>query len=194
MAFPQQLGDRLGREQAQASGWSGQLLMFSGTIFFISLAVYFGLVFGYEPYLEGQVASLDKQIKSFDIQIPQEEQGKLISFYSQVINLQNILDRHTVSSKLFSWLEKNTSKNVYYAKLNTSSIAGSANPVQVNVAGFSKTPEDFSKQIIVFQRDPLVQRIAINNFSAPTEGSQWRFEVTLFMLNDILNQTVSVGS
>jgi len=194
MAFPEQLADRLSREPAQVSGWSGQLLMFSATIFFISLAVYFGLVFGYTPYLGGQIASLDNQIKSFDIQIPQVEQGKLISFYSQVVNLQNILNSHTVSSKLFTWLEKNTSKNVYYSKMNMSTVYGAADSVQLNIGGFSKTPEDFSKQILVFQRDPLVQRMNINNFSAPSGGSQWRFEVTLFMSIDTVSQSVSAGS
>lgn len=189
MALPEQFADRLSREPIQAPGWSGQLLMFSGTIFFVSLAVYFGLILGYKPYLEGQVASLDSQIKSFDVQIPQEEQGKLISFYSQVINLQNILSSHIVSSNLLSWLEKNTSKNVYYNKLSMTAFPGAANYIQLSLTGYSKTPEDFSKQIIAFQNDPLVQRMTINNFSAPSGGSQWHFEVALFMSGDVLKQS-----
>ncbi|HUX36107.1 MAG TPA: hypothetical protein VMV71_03685 [Candidatus Paceibacterota bacterium] len=193
MALPEQFADRLNREQIEAPGWSGQLLMFSGTVFFISLAVYFGLILGYKPYLDGQVASLDSQIKSFDTQIPQDEQGKLISFYSQVINLQNILNSHVVSSKLFAWLEKNTSNNVYYNKLSMTDFSGTANYVQLNIGGFSKTPDDFSKQMVAFQNDPLVQRMTINNFSAPSGSNQWHFEVTLFLSNDIVSQSSSTS-
>ncbi len=191
MALPEQAVNRLGREAIQAPGWSGQILMFSVTVFFIGLAVYFGLVLGYKPYLEGQVAALDKQIETFNVQIPKDEQAKLVSFYSQVINLQNILANHPVPSKIMAWLERNTSKNIYYSKMTMTAFPGTLNEVQMNISGFAKAPEDFSKQIVTFQTDPFVKRFIINNFSSPAGGTQWRFEVTLFMSGDVISQTAT---
>ncbi len=197
MALPEQSVERLGREPVQTPGWSSQILMFSVTVFFIGLAVYFGLVLGYKPYLENQVAALDKQIETFNVQIPQEEQAKLVSFYSQVINLQNILDKHPLSSKILSWLERNTSSNVYYSKMTMTAFPGTMNEIQLNLSGFAKSPDDFSKQIVTFQKDPFVRRFIINNFSSPAGGAQWRFETTLFMSGDVTSQfatTTASGS
>ena len=182
MALPEQLVDRLSREPVQTPGWASQLLMFSGTVFFISLAIYVGLVFGYKPFLEKEVSRLDNQIKTFIQQIPPEEQNNLISFYSQTINLQNILGGHVISSQLFVWLEKKTETNIYYAKFNFVSPTK-----QLNLTGVSKTIDDFSKQALAFQNDPIVKRISINSFTV-SPGGLWQFDITLFMADGYLSQ------
>ena len=183
MPLPEQLIDRLSRESAQTPGWSGKILMFSGTVFFIGFAAYIGLVFGYKPYLENQVAELDSQIKTFGQQVPPEEQNKLISFYSQTINLQNIFSRHVVSSQIFKWLEKNTRANVYYTKL---SLTSSNN--RLNLSGASKTIDDFAGQLLVFQNNPLVLKIAINTFIS-SANNLWQFDITLFLADNAFSQT-----
>lgn len=185
MPLPEQLLDRLGREPVQTPGWSSQLLMFSGTVFFISIAVYFGIVFGYKPYLQKEVAALDNQIKTFGKQIPQEEQNKLVSFYSQIVNLQEILQKHVISSKLFAWLEKNTEAGVYFTKFNLAAPTS-----QINLSGVAKTIDDFSKQIIIFQNDKLVSRISINSVLVSPSGA-WQFSVTLLLADGALTQQAS---
>lgn len=183
MPLPEQIIDKLSREPAQTPGWSSNLLMFSGTIFLIGMAVYIGVVFGYKPYLQKQVANLDNQIRTFSQQISPDEQNKLVSFYSQVVNLQGILGRHVVSSQMFEWLEKNTEGNIYYTKLNLLTPSS-----QLNLTGVSKTADDFSKQMIIFQNDPSVKRIAINNFSVAT-NNLWQFDISLFLTDNLLNQS-----
>lgn len=174
MPLPEQIMNRINREQAATPGWSSQLLMFSGTVFFISLAVYFGMVFGYQPYLQGQVAVLDNQIASYSKQIAPEEQNKLISFYSQIANLQGVLKNHIVSSQIFDWLEKNTETNIYYTKFDFLSANN-----QIILSGVSKTADDFLKQMVVFQNNPVVERISISNFNLVKSGS-WEFDISLF--------------
>ena len=58
MALPQKVLEQLGREPPKTPGWAGQFLMFSSTIFFVSLVVYIGLVFGYRPYITSEVKKL----------------------------------------------------------------------------------------------------------------------------------------
>ena len=185
MALPEQIVDRLSREPVQTPGWSGRLLMFSGTIFFISLALYVGIVYGYKPYLEKEVKDLDGQIKSFGQKIPPEEQIKLISFYSQISNIQSVFGNHVASSKFLEWLEKNTETNVYYTRLSLLSFSD-----QAGLSGVSKTVEDFSKQLIVFQNNPLIQRVAINSFSV-SQNNLWQFDITLYMTKGALNQSAA---
>jgi len=182
MALPEQLVERLSREPVQTPGWSGRLLMFSATVFFISIAVYVGILYGYKPYLEKQVADLDNQIKTYSQQIPPEEQTKLVSFYSQIANLQSILASHVISSQLFDWLEKNTVPTIYYSKLD---LLSSSN--QLNLSGYSKTVDDFSRQMILFQNDPLIERIAINSVTAGA-NNLWQFDITLFLKKNALSQ------
>ena len=182
MALPKQVIDRLNRESVQTPGWSGQLLMFSSTIFFISLAVYGGIVFGYRPYLEKQISDFDAQIADFSKTIPAEEQNKLVTFYSQIVNLREILRQHQVFYLLLEWLEKNTVATVYYNKMDFLLSSG-----QLNLLGYSKTVDDFSRQMIVFQNDPLVLRIAINSMSIST-NNMWQFNINLFLSDAAINQ------
>ena len=186
MALPEQIVERLSHEPVRTPGWSSRLLMFSGTIFFISLALYIGIVFGYKPYLEKEVANLDGQIKSFGQKIPPEEQSRLVSFYSQISNIQGVFRGHVASSKFFEWLEKNTETNIYYTRMNLLSFSG-----QVSLAGVSKTVEDFSKQLVVFQNSPLVQRVAVNSFSNVPANNMWQFDMTLYLTNGALSQSAS---
>ncbi|MBI4085377.1 MAG: hypothetical protein HY432_02650 [Candidatus Liptonbacteria bacterium] len=185
MALPEQLVDRLSEKRVQTSGWSGRLMMFSGTVFFLSVAVYVGLIYGYEPYLESRVADLDKQIQTFAQQVPPEDQQKLISFYSQIANLQNILSEHIISSQVFDWLEKNTEASVYYSKFVLLSLTN-----EISLRGFSRTADDFAAQLSVFQNDPLIEKVAINSFTI-SSGNLWEFDVTLTLREGTLNKIVS---
>src|SRR3989344_1296726 len=120
MALPQKVLEQLGREPPKTPGWAGQFLMFSGTLFFIAAFVYLGLVFGYRPYLASEVRKLQDQINIFIQQIPVEEQGKIINFYSQLLNLRSLLANHAVSSHFFNLIEDNTQVNVYYDRFDLS--------------------------------------------------------------------------
>ena len=118
MALPQKVSDQLARAPARTHGVLSQLLMLCSTLLAISLAVYFGLVFGYRPYLENQIKELNDRIESFTKSVPPEDQARLTSFYSQVVNLKSLLGRHVVTTPFFEWLEKNTQANVYITNLN----------------------------------------------------------------------------
>ncbi len=186
MPLPEQIANRTAHGPIGTPGWSGQLLMFSGTVFFISLAVYLGIAYGYKPYLERQVAILDEQIKSYTRQITPDEQEKLISFYSQVANLNEILKSRFTPSQIFGWLEKNTGANIYY-----NGFGFLLADYQVNLSGISKTVDGFSKQMVLFQNNPAVERASINSFSS-AGGNLWQFNVSLFLNKDALNSGVTV--
>jgi len=172
MPLPQKVIEQLGREPPKTPGWSGQLLMFSTTVFVITLLIYLGLVFGYKPYLNAEVNSLQKQIQQFSQQIPLEEQNQIISFYSQLLNLRSLLTNHVISSPVFTWLEDNTQINVYFASFSLNRREG-----QVRLAGVAKTMEDVTQQFAIFVSKPEIAKVEIPNVSF--SSGAWRFDVTL---------------
>ncbi|MBI4085653.1 MAG: hypothetical protein HY433_00165 [Candidatus Liptonbacteria bacterium] len=185
MALPEQVVDRLSREPVHTPGWSGQLLMFAATIFFISVGVYLGLMFGYKPYLNSKISGLDAQIQKFTQEIPLSDQEQLISFYSQLSNLGGILQKHVISSALFDWLEKNTSANIYYTRFNFSPGTN-----QLALTGAAKTTNDFIQQLQAFQNESAVERINVNSLNVSSNGT-WQFDFVLFFTRSFFNQSFS---
>ena len=173
MALPQKVIEQLGRAPVKTPGWSGQLLMFSSTLFFISLVVYLGLIFGYRPYLNSQVKRLDDRIQSLSQQIPLEDQKKIINFYAQLVNLRAVLNGHIFTTPIFGWLEKNTHSNIYYTRigLNTQNR-------QVTLAGFAKSVNDLAEQLKIFDDDPGVVQLNFGN-SSIGQGGFWQFSLVL---------------
>lgn len=180
MPLPEKVVEQLSREAPKTPGWAGQLLMFSATIFFLSIFVYTGMKFGYLPYLDSQLKKLDSEIQSFSRKIPAEEQVGLINFYSQLTNLNYLLKNHNSLSRFFEWLERNTEVNVYFSKL---SLNASSN--QVSLTGVAKSIDDFTVQLRIFQKEPSIDRVNFSNLAVEPTGS-WRFDLTLFLKPDFL--------
>lgn len=175
MALPTQELEKITRGSTAAQGTYKQLLLLSGSLFTISLIIYFGLSLGYEPYLQGQIAGLDTQIQDFAKQIPAADQAKLVSFYSQLVNLKTLLNRHPSTLNLFTWLEKNTQANTYFTK-----FAFNAATYQVSLIGIAKTTDDVSMQAAIFESQPEILRMNFNNLAAAPTGG-WQFNFTIYM-------------
>ncbi|MBI2033639.1 MAG: hypothetical protein HYT13_00890 [Candidatus Liptonbacteria bacterium] len=173
MALPQKVIEQLGRAPVKTPGWSGQLLMFSSTIFFISLVVYLGLIFGYRPYLNAQVKRLNDRIQSLSQQIPLEDQKRIINFYAQLVNLRAILNGHIFTTPIFGWFEKNAHFNVYYTHLGLNTQNR-----QVTLTGFAKSVNDLAEQLKIFDDDPGVVQMNFGNSNIGQDGF-WQFNLAL---------------
>jgi Fimbrial assembly protein (PilN) len=180
MALPQQVLERLSREPPRTPGWSSGLLMFSGGILFIALLVYFGLLYGYEPYLNGQISGLTTQINTAANSVSSADRDALFTFYSEVANLNDVLGNHVTFSHFLSWLEKNTEANVYYTQMT---LAGSG---QITLAGNAATEADVNQQVAIFEASPDVASVNLSTVSAAAGGSGWSFNLTIKM-NSISN-------
>ena len=121
MALPQQVIESLSREPAETPGWSFGLLMLSGGIFLLALLIYFGLTFGYEPYINTQISQLNLKLSTLSKSISADDQAKFSVFYSEITNIKTTLQSHVSFSRFLLWLSKNTEANVYYSHLSFSS-------------------------------------------------------------------------
>jgi Tfp pilus assembly protein PilN len=176
MPLPQKVIEQLGREPTGTQGWAIGALLFSGGILFLSLVIYFGLALGYEPYLQSQLTATQDKVSALDNSISTGDQSQLINFYSQIANLQALLQNHVLSSHFFAWLETNTEANVYYQSLSL------ASGDQITLAGVAKSEDDVNQQVAIFENSPGVSSVTVSSVSAPQLlASGWNFNVTLVM-------------
>ncbi|MEK7626559.1 MAG: hypothetical protein AAB399_00095 [Patescibacteria group bacterium] len=106
-----------------AVGLPWRLMVFSGVLFGLSILIYFGMSIGYKSYLEAKSASMDSQLEELSNSISQKEQQKFVGFYSQIVNLKSVLDKHIFSANIFSFLEKNALPHTFYTEANFNSTS-----------------------------------------------------------------------
>lgn len=188
MPLPQQVINRLTQEPETAPGWSGGVILFSLGLFIIAVALYVGMAYGYEPYINSQIDSVKNQINALTKNISQADEANLISFYSQITNVQSTLANHVVFSAFLSWLEAHTEANVYYNSLSFS--AGNRVTLLANAANES----DVNQQIAIFESSPDVSNVSVSNVAQSTQNNTWQFGITLTMNPAVLHATVAAGT
>ncbi len=175
MALPQQVVEQLNQGTRRTPGWSSGILLFSGSILFVVLLIYGGLRFGYEPYLNAQLSSLESQTQKVGQSVSASDEANLITFYSQITNIQSLMKNHVFFSQFLTWLERVTETNVYY----TSMFFASNN--QVTLSGVAKTSADVSQQIAAFEAAPEVSSVALSDVAFSSSLNGWTFSVVVTM-------------
>lgn len=181
MALPSQAIEKLVRDPGQSPGGYRQLLMLSATLFLLALVVYFGLRFGYKPYLDSSVAKLDEQIQKFGQEIPKDEQEKIGAFYSQLVNLRALLAARVVGTPAFEVLEHTTLPDVYYTKASLNALNS-----ELALTGIAKTLESVSAQAGVLEKDPNVARVSFANVASVSGVDGWQFTMSVFLRPEVL--------
>jgi hypothetical protein len=181
MPLPQKVIDQLSHSSPQISGWSWRIFIFSLFILIITIVFYAGLNYGYKPYLNNKINKLESEYQQLEKSVPLSEQSKLISFYSQIENINNLVKNHKKISVIFDWLEKNTNSEVIFNKFNLNTLNN-----QLNLGGFSKNQKAIINQILIFQRSPEVESVVLNNMSSSQEN--WQFDLTVFLKKSLFEQ------
>lgn len=180
--FHQELAEKLSREPQVGGGMPAKLLMFSVSIFVITLVIYLGMVFGYEPYLNAQLDKLNSQISVAGNQISPADQSQLVNYVSQITNLKAILGNHIISSNLLNYLEKNTDSNVYFNRLSLTVFNN-----QAQLSGLAKSMDDLVGQLAAWQSSSAVTRVDFSQISYTPQG--FSFSATLvFQPGFFINQ------
>ncbi len=175
MPLPQQVVEQLRRDPVESQGWAWGILFFSIGIFALTVILYAGLKFGYEPYLTSQISKVSDQVSKASQSVSASDESQLVDFYSQVANLNSSLADHVAVSQLFTWLEKNTEGNVYYSSFTLASGG------RISLKGVAKTEADVNQQIAIFESAPEVQSVTVSDVSAVTSGSGYTFDASLAM-------------
>lgn len=126
-------------------GLPWKILLFSVIVFSFTVFAYFGLSAGYESYLDSRVKSLDEKIDALAEQVGQEDQQKLVSFYSQLVNLREVLSEHKFSVQTFKLLEKYTLPSVFFKKADFE-----ADTWKMRLEGEADTLDSLIEQMSIF--------------------------------------------
>ena len=171
MALPQQVINQMSNEKPETPGWFSGVLLFAVAIFVVVLAIYFGLLFIYQPYLNNSLNNIQNQVATESQAISSGDETQLLNFYSQTVNLQSLLGSHILFSQFLTWLEHNTQVNVHYTQFTFAS--NGAVTLTVN----ADSEADAVQQMQIFASAPDVQNLAIGDVQTSATG--WSFPVTL---------------
>jgi hypothetical protein len=172
------LEEELKRPDSLPVGWPWRLLLFMAIVFCTMAALYLGMTLGYQPYLNSQIRSLDQEIGQLSQSIDEEQQKRLISFYSQLVNINNLLETRPETSKFFDFLEKNTSGRVYYKSAELS-----VTEMTAKLEGIATSYSVLAEQIEIFRRASGVERVSLD--SSSVGGSGIDFSATLSLSSGI---------
>ncbi|MCP6720198.1 MAG: hypothetical protein KJI72_02675 [Patescibacteria group bacterium] len=162
-------------------GLPWRLLIFSLILFGFSLFVFFGLRFGYNSYIDTRTGDLDEKIGNLSGQVSQEEQQSFINFYSQLVNLKKVLDRHDFTASIFSFLEKNTLGKISYIDADFTVLDSS-----LTLKGAAASSESLINQLTLFDESLEVDRVVLNQMNSSKDGVT--FGVTLFFNPDFFKK------
>jgi hypothetical protein len=181
MALPQNVLNQLNNEPVETPGWFWGVLVFSVAILGAMLAVYFGMKFLYEPYLNSRITSAQTQINALSQSAAANNDAQLVTFYSQISNLQSVLATHVTFSRFLNWLQQNTESNLAYTQLSFTSSASN----QITLSATAATEADVNQQIAIFQSSPEVESVSVTNIGTVGAGGNWQFGVSLIMNPDL---------
>jgi hypothetical protein len=178
MALPNKVVEQLGRAPVRTPGWSGRVLMFSGTFLIISVTTFLGIRFGLQPYTTSQVKNLDTRVAEFARQVPVEQQLEIAALYSQVINLRSILNNQVSQIDLFEWLQKNTNVNVQLSSINFNKKTRT-----LDIGGTAKTLDNLGEQINIFlAQKNFVNSAVLSSINPPeSKNGPWDFQLSIVL-------------
>lgn len=155
-------------------GWPWRFLMFSVLIAATVGVGSAGLAFGYKPLLDSRLMGQDAALTDLGKVIPAAQQDEFVRFYSQLVNLQTLLDSHVTASPLFGLLESRTNAAVSYAVMELR-----VPERKVVLEGSASNYKAFAEQLQSFTESPEVESVIVNDSNALDGKVKFRVTITL---------------
>ncbi|MEK7624369.1 MAG: PilN domain-containing protein [Patescibacteria group bacterium] len=154
-------------------GWPWRMFLFSVIVFALTLLIYFGMIFGYKPYLETERQSLDKKINEIGGAVSETDRENFIKFYSQLVNIQTLLNNHISGSNIYTFLEKNTNQGVYYEGASLS-----VPEHFLRLEGIARSYDNLVQQLVVFEQAPEIKKVILEESRTADKGVSFSIQVT----------------
>lgn len=165
------------------SGSSWRLFTFLLVIFSVILLSWIGLNVGYRAYLNSSIAGLNEKIAASSDRLNIEDEKDLITFYSQTINLKDILKNHIFASKTFPFLESTTHTRVAYT-----SIGLDVPKRELTIDGLAGSFETLVQQLSFWQQREEIESVFLTDNSTTNElvrfGVNIVFKKEFFLYSD----------
>ncbi|MDI6717796.1 MAG: PilN domain-containing protein [Patescibacteria group bacterium] len=139
-------------------GWPWKLFTFSAIAFTTMIAVFLGIKLGYQSYVKTQLEKVDQNITQLNASFSEEQEKNFMVFYSQLNNIQSLIQDRRLASAFFDFLEKNTIKSVYYRNTNFDFKNS-----EVKLDGIAPNYEIISQQMEIFGKSSQIVRVVLNS-------------------------------
>lgn len=153
-------------------GWPWRMFLFSVIIFALVLLTYFGMILGYQPYLETERQSLDKKINEIGGVISEADRENFIKFHSQLVNIRTLLDNHVNGSNVYAFLEKNTNQGVYYEGASLS-----VPEHFLRLEGAARSYDNLVQQLLVFEQAPEIKKVILEESRIADKGISFSIQI-----------------
>lgn len=147
------------------SGWLNKFMRFGAILLVIVLILYFALNYGYLRFLDKKVAGVENKIQALEQEIASQDREEVSLFYSQLINLRNLLSNHIYASQVFNRLELITHPQVFFNNFNYD-----FNESRLKMDGYSATLPAIAEQLLAFQRTSDFQKVGISDIRQISRG------------------------
>lgn len=150
-----------------------KIFLFALIVFGTVAAGYAGLTLGYKPYVASKLADVNSQIDSLAAAIPEKDQQSLIQFYSQIVNLKALLDKHVVTSRVPAFWEARTNARVSYtaARLDVPRR-------ELQLEGIADSYTTLTEQLAAFNQAPEVEKYLLTDSRVPDGKVHFRINAT----------------
>lgn len=165
------------------SGLPWRLLSFATIIFGFSLFIYLGIIFGYKPYLNSEIKNLNQKISILNQSIDEGQQKQIINFYSQLVNIRDILKNHKSIFFVFDLIEKNTYQSVSYSNFKMNVV-----DKEIRIDGTAPDYETLVKETALWNNAPEIEKIILENIALQESSSAKGKSEIKFSARLILNQ------
>lgn len=122
-------------------------------------------IFIYRSSLESEIRKINQDIARIGESVDANLLTQMKVFDNQIINLKKVLDAHREGSKLFSFLEEHTLRQVMFNDLSVN-----VDRPEFNVSGRAVTYTILAKQISHLESIPGVTDVSISDISLTSEG------------------------
>ena len=144
----------------------GQIILFYSSLFLLIISIIAYLIFVFldkRTYQEIQeTKGLVLQTKN-PTEIKIEQRAK--NYEKKLESFSFILNKHSYSSKIFPFLEKDTLTKVYFTSFNLNPIS-----LRLDLDGVTDNFQILGQQILILRKDPLVKSVSLKNISIVSLG------------------------
>lgn len=166
-----QLMESFGPEK-KPSGWLGKFLRFSIVIFVIALVLYLLIHYVYIGVLDRQSADLENKIKGLEKEIPTQDREGVVAFYSQLVNLRTLLEKHIYPSQIFERLELTTHPQVAFT-----SFSYDFNENRLQLDGYGQNLQAIAQQLLAFQRTSDFDSVTLSDLRKGADKTTFSMEI-----------------
>lgn len=154
------------------SGWLGKFLKFAIILFVVITIIYFLLHYIYLSFLDQKIAQIENSIAGLEEEIPTQDREDVTAFYSQLVNLEKLLENHIYSSLIFERLELITHPQVAFSTFDYDLEEN-----RLMLDGYAQDLTALAQQILAFQKTSDFSEINLSDVRQGTDKISFSVEI-----------------